>query len=1155
MDFFAPYDLTKDINDSFYEQLQSKKWLERKEPMDKLIGIIDKNPKLQPNDSEYHRLVDEIVKILSKDNNINVTASAAQFLTRLARGLGKNFEVHAGSVVNACLIRMKEVKPVVKEPCSECLDACYEITTFGNVVEPIKDALVSKAPGTKLASCDFFKRCMLKIDLQTAKKSAAATKEAVDHLCKMALGSDAMCRDAAMQALAAFMRAVGQQASLPLLSSVQGDKLKMAKVEEYYEQFVQEYPPVSAAAAKASEKEAAKPGGKPKAKPIEVVEEPISESNSRSSDATMFLTPYDLTKDISDSFYEELQSKKWLERKEPMDKLIGIIDKNPKLQPNDSEYHRLIDEIVKILSKDNNINVTASAAQLLTRLARGLGKNFEVHAGTVVNACLIRMKEVKPVVKEPCSECLDACYETTTFGNVVEPVKDALVSKAPGTKVAACDFFKRCMLKIDLQTAKKSAAATKEAVDHLCKMALGSDAMCRDAAMQALAAFMRAVGQQASLPLLSSIQGDKLKMAKVEEYYEQFVQEYPTVTSAAAAPAAKAPEKKVVRPGQKPPKAAKTVEAEPIPESRTRTPTPEASREVEESYRPEPAFVETPMVRQSRMAVCQKSEELTDYLNKCAGVPLESFLNLSYKPSSSTLTIKERLDNVQLEKDKSDPKFVLLDALKALNSTDLIVANGGVVDLFGLAQDAIDARLLTPKTEGIIDALGLRLSECAELLDSDPSPTQEKNVEDFLKNASNLLLRFIPQKDIAGNIDFELCNKLLKPLFELWFSENVKSDGKSSIKHVVFQIAESISPNVTLVWLARELLPIVKEAVEVEKETKETDYKQTKPGNQMALMLTTANKAVEVVRGSNVPKKMDLTLIFKSLAPLVEFIVDKSLVSPQSPIKNSIVGMVQRLVQPLMEKAIAAAVQLSMDFPTFSNYVIKCVNAFFNRRVEEFAKKGEQQYVLKLVWLSLEKFKKGDTYEQALDSLYLVYKLMDHDDSFKKTYKADWDECMKHSIFDTVATDMIQKYELALKAHQEFDIHEYVFDTYTEDSTKELYQRVKALCEKLRSSPSIFTDNGLTTGSSNGGDTVKSNFLKDMRRYSSLNKTVTDDNNENTLILFKDGAKATPRREDQNMEHLQADFTKTITKKRRDDANNPTVQLQRQTLDFVTKNN
>lgn len=140
---------------------------------------------------------------------------------------------------------------------------------------------------------------MLEIDYPTAKAAASSTKEIVDVLCKvrnlkknflftgsiptraqktiticftkdfsdpsgnlttrcktfapnpttkklqkfqLALGNDAAIRDAAMRSLAAFMRAVTKKSAEPLLTSVAADKLKMAKVEEYYDQFIVDHP-------------------------------------------------------------------------------------------------------------------------------------------------------------------------------------------------------------------------------------------------------------------------------------------------------------------------------------------------------------------------------------------------------------------------------------------------------------------------------------------------------------------------------------------------------------------------------------------------------------------------------------------------------------------------------------------------------------------------------------------------------------------------------------------------------------------------------------------------------------------------------------------------------------------------------------------------
>lgn len=45
-----------------------------------------------------------------------------------------------------------------------------------------------------------------------------------------------------MRSLAAFMRAVTKQIAIPLLPLVAEDKLKMAKIEENYDQFIVEFP-------------------------------------------------------------------------------------------------------------------------------------------------------------------------------------------------------------------------------------------------------------------------------------------------------------------------------------------------------------------------------------------------------------------------------------------------------------------------------------------------------------------------------------------------------------------------------------------------------------------------------------------------------------------------------------------------------------------------------------------------------------------------------------------------------------------------------------------------------------------------------------------------------------------------------------------------
>ncbi|KAI6217477.1 hypothetical protein M3Y99_01765500 [Aphelenchoides fujianensis] len=274
MDFATPYNIVRHANDAFYENLQSKKWSDRQEAIKQLgRDIMDKNPRLTNDDvSGIHSLVSELLKATTRTSTLR--RSRRRRWPVLARGLGGGFRPFAPDALSTALLRLKEAKPLVRDPCIECLDAAYATTTFDAALPCIKEGLANKAPAAKVQTCDFFTRIMRKIDLKTAKKHAAATKE-------LALGSDANCREAAMKSLAAFLHAVGRQAGMPLIQTVADDKLKMAKVDEYFEQFANEVPKEETTTTTAE----------------------VPAELPKSEEARRFLTPYDLLKHTKDEFY------------------------------------------------------------------------------------------------------------------------------------------------------------------------------------------------------------------------------------------------------------------------------------------------------------------------------------------------------------------------------------------------------------------------------------------------------------------------------------------------------------------------------------------------------------------------------------------------------------------------------------------------------------------------------------------------------------------------------------------------------------------------------------------------------------------------------------------------------------------------------------
>jgi hypothetical protein len=59
-------------------------------------------------------------------------------------------------------------------------------------------------------------------------------------------------------------------------------------------------------------------------------------------------TPYDLAKHLTEAFYTNLHSAKWSERKDAIQDLINVMEKNPLLVPNEQELQKLIDDLSKV---------------------------------------------------------------------------------------------------------------------------------------------------------------------------------------------------------------------------------------------------------------------------------------------------------------------------------------------------------------------------------------------------------------------------------------------------------------------------------------------------------------------------------------------------------------------------------------------------------------------------------------------------------------------------------------------------------------------------------------------------------------------------------------------------------------------------------------
>lgn len=53
MSFNEKYNLANNLTDAFYESLQSKKWSDRKDAIEGIVDVMNKNPRITLDDSSF----------------------------------------------------------------------------------------------------------------------------------------------------------------------------------------------------------------------------------------------------------------------------------------------------------------------------------------------------------------------------------------------------------------------------------------------------------------------------------------------------------------------------------------------------------------------------------------------------------------------------------------------------------------------------------------------------------------------------------------------------------------------------------------------------------------------------------------------------------------------------------------------------------------------------------------------------------------------------------------------------------------------------------------------------------------------------------------------------------------------------------------------
>ncbi|XGW09738.1 hypothetical protein V3C99_011760 [Haemonchus contortus] len=552
-EFADEVDVLAKLPANFDELRESKKWQERKEALEALATLLDATVRLSTK-SSYGEILGNLQTMLAKDANINVCALAAKCIKGFATGLRSKFSPYAQSIIPVVFDKLKEKKPLLRDPLVDCADAiAATIPTLEVIVEEIEANMGKPNPQIKQQVDNFLSR---QINLLTSDKAPKKLiKTVVPVLIKHAADADQDVREASLGTIGAIQRLIGDKNVRSMIGDLSNDEVKMKKIAEYAEKAAQAHAEeMSKHSATTSSEQAAPDEASVAAETGPRASTASAPAPVKEADPWDFLEAVDVLAKLPDDFNTNIESKKWTERRDALQLLLDLITANPKLDPKAS-YGEHISLLKRIIEKDANINVAALAAKCMRGVAEGLRKKFAPHAPSVVPVIFDKFKEKKPLLRDPLVECIDAIFATTTLEAIGDDILAALEKPNPNIKIQTDLFLYRAFKLLNAQTMPKKTL--KSIAPLLIKHTADSDAEVRDASYAALGSAMRAIGEKPCLPLLSDILDDKLKMGKIKEFYQKACEEAgpevitQMVQSIHKADAAPPPSKKVEPPVKK----------------------------------------------------------------------------------------------------------------------------------------------------------------------------------------------------------------------------------------------------------------------------------------------------------------------------------------------------------------------------------------------------------------------------------------------------------------------------------------------------------------------------------------------------------------------------------------------------------------------------
>lgn len=492
-----PVDILSKLPKDFYENVEAKKWQERKEALDALEHLLKSAPKLENGD--YGDLVRALRKMITKDSNVVVVAFAGKCLTGIATGLKKRFQPYATACIGSLLEKFREKKQSVVTSLREAVDAIYVSTTLEAIQEDVLAALENKNPSVKAETASFLARCFTKCTPVILNKKLL--KAFCAGLLKTLSEPDQTVRDASAEALGTAMKVVGEKAISPFLADV--DNMKMIKIKEFCEkaELVVKQPKAGGGGSKPSGGQSGdrpatappKPAGSTAPKPVKrpsansaLKKVPSSSSLKKpASNNTAAKAKPTSAKPAEREFSQEEVDEK-AETLFPTEMLNGLADSNWKLRLAAVEQFIQIvgtmdaaevqtQVLLRVINKKPGVKDTNfQVAKLRIEAVKSIAENFPV-SSTAANCVISDITEKLADAKtgSAAAEALTALSEATKLDSVCAQVLDyGFTQKNPKVQVEALNWLSNAIVefgfviqpKLVMEHVKKAVTAINPAV-------------------------------------------------------------------------------------------------------------------------------------------------------------------------------------------------------------------------------------------------------------------------------------------------------------------------------------------------------------------------------------------------------------------------------------------------------------------------------------------------------------------------------------------------------------------------------------------------------------------------------------------------------------------------------------------------------------------